>query len=136
MREYGLRINLEQDEQAVARDEDFEGILKEDWLDAEDDIKCPIPNNSGGDIEVENPNENDSTAVADNVVQEIPKIGGSFELSELCLSQDYTTSAGVKKLLTTVPVGKPNRQRFFRVNPDPDYQRTVAVIELKEENET
>jgi hypothetical protein len=40
-------------------------------------------------------------------------------LSALRLDQSYADSSGVKKLLTTVPVRKPNRQDFVRVHPDP-----------------
>lgn len=43
---------------------------------------------------------------------------------------------GVKKLLTTVPVRKPNKQDFVRVNPDPRYRLSpAAIIELKEDRE-
>jgi hypothetical protein len=43
---------------------------------------------------------------------------------------------GVKKLLTTVPVRKPNKQDFIRVHPDPDFRLCgVAIIELKEDRE-
>jgi hypothetical protein len=42
----------------------------------------------------------------------------------------------VKKLLTTVPVRKPNRQDFVRVHPDPAYRLTpAAIIEVKEDRE-
>jgi hypothetical protein len=42
----------------------------------------------------------------------------------------------VKKLLTTVPVRKPNRQDFVRVHPDPGYRLTpAAIIEVKEDRE-
>jgi hypothetical protein len=43
---------------------------------------------------------------------------------------------GVKKLLSTVPVRKPNRQEFVRVHPDPSYRLTpAAIIEVKEDRE-
>lgn len=42
---------------------------------------------------------------------------------------------GVKKLLTTVPVRKPGKQDFVRVNPDPAFRLNAAIIELKEERE-
>ena len=43
---------------------------------------------------------------------------------------------GVKKLLHTVPVGKPNAQTWFRVHPDHAYQlRDVGLISLKDDNE-
>ncbi len=59
------------------------------------------------------------------------------DLSQLSLSQDFVEMAGVKKLLTTVPVRKPNPQEFVRVHPDPMYRRTgVGLLELKEDRET
>jgi hypothetical protein len=39
-------------------------------------------------------------------------------LSALRLDQSYADTVGVKKLLTTVPVRKPNRQGFVRVHPE------------------
>jgi hypothetical protein len=62
--------------------------------------------------------------------------GDPFDLSNLRLTQDFVGTAGVKKLLTTVPVGKPNKQDFFRVHPSPEYRMEVAVIEFKEDRET
>jgi hypothetical protein len=42
----------------------------------------------------------------------------------------------VKKLLTTVPVRKPNKQEFIRVHGDPAYSPSgLAFIELKDERE-
>jgi hypothetical protein len=58
-----------------------------------------------------------------------------FDLSKLRLSQDFVESAGVKKLLTTVPVRKPNPQDFVRVHPDPTYRMEFAVIDLKDDRE-
>jgi hypothetical protein len=58
-----------------------------------------------------------------------------FDLSKLRLSQDFVETAGVKKLLTTVPVRKPNPQDFVRVHPDPGYRMELAVIELKDDRE-
>ena len=58
------------------------------------------------------------------------------DLSALRLDQSYAETAGVKKLLTTVPVRKPNRQDFVRVHPDPAYRLTpAAIIEDKEDRE-
>jgi hypothetical protein len=57
-------------------------------------------------------------------------------LSALRLDQSYADTVGVKKLLTTVPVRKPNRQDFVRVHPDPRYRLTpAAIIEVKEDRE-
>jgi hypothetical protein len=65
-----------------------------------------------------------------------PEPEDPFDVSKLRLDQNFVESAGVKKLLTTVPVRKPNPQDFVRVNPDPAYRATLAVIELKEDRET
>jgi hypothetical protein len=59
-----------------------------------------------------------------------------FDPSSLRLDQSFADTVGVKKLLTTVPVRKPNRQDFVRVHPDPAYRLTpAAIIEVKEDRE-
>lgn len=58
-----------------------------------------------------------------------------FDLTNLRLDQSFVESAGVKRLLTTVPVRKPNPQDFVRVHPDPAYRATLAIIELKDDRE-
>jgi hypothetical protein len=57
------------------------------------------------------------------------------DLSKLRLSQDFPESAGVKKLLTTVPVRRPRRQEFVRAHPDPTFRAPFAIIELEEDGE-
>ena len=56
-----------------------------------------------------------------------------FDLANLRLDQSFVELAGVKKLLTTVPVRKPNPQSFVRVHPDTAYRSPLAVIDLKED---
>jgi hypothetical protein len=58
-----------------------------------------------------------------------------FDLDNLRLSQAFVETAGVKELLTTVPVHKPNPQDFVRVHPSPDYRMSAPVIELKDDRE-
>jgi hypothetical protein len=58
-----------------------------------------------------------------------------FHLDNLRLSQSFIDTAGVKKLLTTVPVHKPNPQDFVRVHPSADYRMNAPMIELKVERE-
>jgi hypothetical protein len=58
-----------------------------------------------------------------------------FDLTNLRLDQSFVESPGVKKLLTTVPVRKPNPQDFVRVHPDPEYRAVLAIIELKDDRE-
>ncbi len=59
-----------------------------------------------------------------------------FDLSRLRLSQDFVAAAGVKKLLTTVPVRKPSKEWFVQTHPDSAYRIQTYVIELKEDSET
>lgn len=64
------------------------------------------------------------------------QIPNPFDPASLRLSQDFSNTAGVKKLLTTVPVRKPNKQHFIRVHPDPAYRLVpAAVIEVKDDRE-
>jgi hypothetical protein len=59
-----------------------------------------------------------------------------FNPAALRLDQSYADTVGVKKLLNTVPVRKPNRQDFVRVHPDPAFRLThAAIIEVKEDRE-
>jgi hypothetical protein len=58
-----------------------------------------------------------------------------FDLSNLRLSQNFSETAGVKKLLKTVPVRKPNPQDFVRVHPDPAYRENFPVVQLKDDRE-
>jgi hypothetical protein len=58
-----------------------------------------------------------------------------YDLASLRLSQDFATTAGVNRLITTVPVRKPSREWFVRTHPDPAYRVPTAVLELKEDRE-
>jgi hypothetical protein len=68
-------------------------------------------------------------------MSEDKKAPDPFDPASLRLDQSFVESAGVRKLLTTVPVGKPNPQDFVRVHPDPSYREVVALIELKDDRE-
>jgi hypothetical protein len=58
-----------------------------------------------------------------------------FAPENLRLDQKFTETVAVKKLLTTIPVKKPNRQTFFRVHPDSKYRDVFPVIDLKDDRE-
>jgi hypothetical protein len=64
-----------------------------------------------------------------------PSLVDPFDLDNLRLDQSFIESAGVKKLLTTIPVKKPGPQDFIRTHPDSKYRAALAVIEFKEERE-
>jgi hypothetical protein len=59
-----------------------------------------------------------------------------FDLSSLCLNQDFTETLAVKKLLRTVPARRPSPQDFVRVHSSPDYRRNLLCIDLKDDRET
>lgn len=54
-----------------------------------------------------------------------------FDPASLRLSQDFASSIGVKKVLTTVPCRKPNRHEFVRVRPGEDWRLETGVFEDK-----
>jgi hypothetical protein len=64
-----------------------------------------------------------------------PEPPDPFDLAALRLDQSFVETAGVKKLLTTVPVGKPHKQDWIRVHRDRAYRETFALVELKDDRE-
>jgi hypothetical protein len=58
-----------------------------------------------------------------------------FDFDRLRLPQDFAET-NVKKALVSVPVGKPDRQVFVRVHPDPAWRLETGLVTLKEERET
>ena len=58
-----------------------------------------------------------------------------FDVDSLRVSQSFTETAGVKKLLRTVPVHKPHPQDFVRVHPSDQYRADFPIVELKDERE-
>ena len=53
-----------------------------------------------------------------------------------CSVRISSRRGGAKKLITTIPVRKPDKQVYFRIHPSPDYRANVAVVMLKEDRET
>lgn len=64
-----------------------------------------------------------------------PPAPDPFDPANLRLSQSFVETAGVKKLLTTVPVRKPGQQDFVRVHSDPAFCENFPIVELKDERE-
>ena len=56
--------------------------------------------------------------------------------SSLRLTQNFGETLGVKKVLTTVPVGKPSKDRFFRTHPSPNWVFPTWILENKATGET
>jgi hypothetical protein len=58
-----------------------------------------------------------------------------LDLDSLRLDQNFATSVGVRKVLTVVPVRKPNRHEFVRVRPGDEWRINTAVFENKIDRE-
>src|SRR5215471_9417071 len=58
-----------------------------------------------------------------------------FDIASLRLNPSFIETAGVKKLLTTVPARRPSPQDFVRVHSSPDYRENFAMIDLKDDRE-
>ena len=56
--------------------------------------------------------------------------------SSLRLTQNFGETLGVKKILTTVPVGRPSKDRFFRTHPSPSWVFPAWILENKAIGET
>jgi hypothetical protein len=54
------------------------------------------------------------------------------DLNNFRIPQNYETGLGVKKELSRVPVGKPAKDAWVRVNPDPAWRMEVLILEKKE----
>ncbi len=59
---------------------------------------------------------------------------GGLDFNALRLSQDYAQTAGVEKILTTVPVRKPTKTEFVRVHPEMQFD--TMLLDLKEDRES
>jgi hypothetical protein len=59
-----------------------------------------------------------------------------FDLDSLRLKQDFSETLGIQRVLSHVPVRKPNKTNFIRVHSGEDYRMDVGIVEMKEERET
>lgn len=59
-----------------------------------------------------------------------------FDPAALRLSQDFAATVAVRKVLTTVPVRKPNKQEFVRVRPGEDWRLQTCALEDKINRDT
>jgi hypothetical protein len=64
-----------------------------------------------------------------------PSTPSTVSLKDLRLPANYGAKLGVKKMLTTVPVGKPKKPQFFRTHQAEDMTFTAMILEQKETRE-
>ena len=60
----------------------------------------------------------------------------AFNLDAMRLPANYGDTLGVKKVLTTVQVGKPDKSRFFRARSGEESTLRAFIVQLKDVNET
>ncbi len=65
-----------------------------------------------------------------------PDVTTDFDLNNLRLKQDFSETLGIQRVLSHVPVRKPNKTNFIRVHPSEDYRMDIGIVEMKEERET
>lgn len=87
-----------------------------------------IPNHD--EHTVTGPDADGSSTIAPAAVTADP-----FDPATLVLNQDFEATSGTK-ILTTVPVRRPDRQWWYRVHPEESWRLQTAVLEIKEDRET
>lgn len=58
-----------------------------------------------------------------------------FDLASLRLDPAFEETAGVRKVISTVPARKPHNQEWFRVHPSEAYRGNFSFIKLKTEGD-
>ncbi len=59
-----------------------------------------------------------------------------FDFNAMRLPANYGETLGVKKVLTMVPVGKPDKARFFRIRGGAEWVFAAYILQNKEADET
>ena len=83
--------------------------------------------------EIENSNSLDIDIQPVAVDQQSASTNGEIDLESIRLTQHFSDQVGVKKLLTTIPVRKPNRTVFFLTHPE--YRMDVMLLKYGETDE-
>ncbi len=82
------------------------------------------------------PQAQNSVAPEQQAANQVSAKPSHFDPASLRLSPNFATTAGVKKILNTVPVQRAANQTFIRTHPDPAFWLETAVLENKEDKET
>ena len=97
-----------------------------------------MPSGFGSGRKEEKMPSDQSVLSGEPILNEDIVVGDSFKENPLDdferfrLSQDFKSLSGAKKLLTTVPVRKPNKQQFVRTRPEPGFVIDVMLLEYGE----
>ena len=90
-----------------------------------------------GPAKLANPNNIESTIMTTTQITSpaAPAIAG-LNLDAMRLPANYGETLGVKKVMTNVAVGRPDKARFFRVRPGQEWVFGAYIVQLKDVNET
>lgn len=77
-----------------------------------------------------------STAMPSQTTPQQPASTDATDLKSLRLPANYGATLGVKKLLTSVPVGKPRKPQFFRTHASDEMTFAAMLLEQKESRES
>jgi hypothetical protein len=81
--------------------------------------------------------ESNKSVTSINGDEPVPESSDLLDLENLRISQDHLKTGGAKKLLSHMPIRKPNKQDFIRVHPGAEYRfNGAALIILDEDSET
>jgi len=83
------------------------------------------------DTTLENPAPSTPTPAGASPRVKIP----GFDFDALRIGQDFSELAATERVVTAVPLGKPNRHSFIRVHEDPMFRVNVFTLTLKSPNE-
>ena len=64
-----------------------------------------------------------------------PVLPDPFDAKALRLPPAFEQNAGIRKVISTIPVRKPHSQEWIRVHPGEDFSGNFGVIILKDDNE-
>ena len=67
---------------------------------------------------------------------ETPEVPDPFDPQSLAVEADSSATFSATRVILQIPVQKPPKQTFIRVNPDPDYQVPLAIVRDETEQNT
>ena len=78
---------------------------------------------------------NDVNTLIGGKPSNVPEELNPFDPASLRLDLDYTSTTAVERVITTVKVGRPDKQVFFRVHPDAGMRLNTAVLRWTEDSQ-
>jgi len=100
--------------------------------------EIPLKPKKAKALESNNPDGEPKLVISDSYVPEGSVAAEPYDpldLANLMVKQDFIETAGIKKVINTIPVRKPGRQEWVFVRPGNKFRGLFPIIELKDERE-